>query len=191
MITVFIKLKFLFLLPIGTFIAKHLESFPSWLKVVCTVRSSMASTVAKTLPFHTINLDKCILDERIKKDLVDYVQYRVQTSHSIQVNITPITPQFNKFLPEPSPQDRFVLYLTETSGGSFLFAKLVLDLIERGHLVIKSTSFKVLPVSLSEVFQLECNLKFSSVQARAYMLECFKVLKKVNKQCPLIEFWDR
>ena len=35
----------------------------------------------------------------------------------------------------------------------------------RGHLVIKSTSFKVLPVSLSEVFQLECNLKFSSVQA--------------------------
>ena len=76
----------------------------------------MASTVAKSLPFHTINLDKCILDERIKKDLVDYVQYRVQTSHSIQVNITPITPQFNKFLPEPSPQDRFVLYLTETSG---------------------------------------------------------------------------
>ena len=173
MTILFIKLKLVFILPIGTFIAKHLESFPSWLKVVCTVRSSMASTVAKTLPFHTINLDKCILDERIKKDLVDYVQYRVQTSHSVQVNITPITPQFNKFLPEPSPQDRFVLYLTETSGGSFLFAKLVLDLIERGHLVIKSTSFKVLPVSLSEVFQLECNLKFSSVQARAYMLECF------------------
>ena len=173
MTILFIKLKLVFILPIGTFIAKHLESFPSWLKVVCTVRSSMASTVAKTLPFHTINLDKCILDERIKKDLVDYVQYRVQTSHSVQVNITPITPQFNKFLPEPSPQDRFVLYLTETSGGSFLFAKLVLDLIERGHLVIKSTSFKVLPVSLSEVFQLECNLKFSSVQASPYMLECF------------------
>ena len=151
---------------IGTFISKHLELFPSWLKVVCTVRSGMVSTVAKSLPFHQINLDKCVLDERIKKDLVDYVQYRVETSHSIQVNITPVVSHLaNKFLPEPSPQDRFVLYLTETSCGSFLFAKLVLDLIERGHLVIKSTSFKVLPVSLSEVFQLECNLKFSSVQS--------------------------
>ena len=29
---------------IATFIAKHLELFPSWLKVVCTVRSSMAPT---------------------------------------------------------------------------------------------------------------------------------------------------
>jgi hypothetical protein len=54
--------------------------------------------------------------------------------------------------------------LTQTSAGSFLFAKLVLDLIERGHLVIKSYSFKVLPVSLTEVFQLECNLKFTSDQ---------------------------
>ena len=68
---------------IGSFIAKHLESFPNWLKVLCTVRSSMTSVV-KCLPFHQINLDKCSLDERIKKDLVDYVQYRIETSHNIQ-----------------------------------------------------------------------------------------------------------
>ena len=42
---------------IGTFIAKHLESFPSWLKVVCTVRSGMAATVAKSLPFDSLKLD--------------------------------------------------------------------------------------------------------------------------------------
>ena len=99
----------------------------------------MAPTVAKTLPFHQINLDKCALDERIRKDLVDYIHCRVETSHRIQDNITPVVPHLaNKFLPEPSPQDRFVLYLTETSGGSFLFAKLILDLIERYRL----SSFK-------------------------------------------------
>ena len=81
----------------------------------------------------------------------------------------------NKFLPEQSPQERFISYLTETSGGSFLFAKLVLDLIERGHLVIKSASFKVLPVSLSEVFQLECNLKFTSIQAFSKVTDILSV----------------
>ena len=100
---------------------------------------STKPTVAKALPFHQINLDKCALDERIRKDLVDYIHCRVETSHRIQDNITPVVPHLaNKFLPEPSPQDRFVLYLTETSGGSFLFAKLILDLIERYRL----SSFK-------------------------------------------------
>lgn len=51
----------------------------------------------------------------------------------------------------------------------------MLDLIERGHLVIKSSSFKVLPVSLSEVFQLECNLKFSSVQAFSKVTDILSV----------------
>ena len=134
---------------IATFIAKHLELFPSWLKVVCTVRSSMAPTVAKALPFHQINLDKCALDERIRKDLVDYIHCRVETSHRIQDNITPVVPHLaNKFLPEPSPQDRFVLYLTETSGGSFLFAKLILDLIERYRL----SSFKGRGTKLARFF---------------------------------------
>jgi hypothetical protein len=40
---------------------------------------------------------------------------------------------------------------------------MTLDLIERGHLVIKSaTSFNVLPLTVSEIFMLEFNLKFPS-----------------------------
>jgi ankyrin repeat protein len=42
---------------------------------------------------------------------------------------------------------------------------MVLDLLERGHLVIKSSSFNVLPLSLSEIFLLEFNLKFPSIQS--------------------------
>ena len=60
-------------------------------------------------------------------------------------------------------------------AGNFLFANLVLDLIERGHLVIKSSSFKVLPVSLAEVFQLECNLKFTTVQSFSKVTDILSV----------------
>lgn len=74
---------------IGSFVSKHLETFPPWLKIVCTVRSSMTSVAVKCLPFHQISLDKCALDERIKKDMVDYVQYRIETSHNLRTNVTP------------------------------------------------------------------------------------------------------
>ena len=60
---------------------------------------------------------------------------------------------------------KFPKYLVTTAKGCFLFVKLILDLIERGHLVIKSSSFKILPQSLSEVFLLEFNLKFSTIQS--------------------------
>ena len=38
---------------IATFIAKHLNNFPPWLKIVTTVRSSV-SEVLNNLPFHQI-----------------------------------------------------------------------------------------------------------------------------------------
>ena len=37
----------------SAFIQKHLDKFPPWLKIVCTVRSNMRD-VARFLPFHTI-----------------------------------------------------------------------------------------------------------------------------------------
>ena len=64
-----------------------------------------------------------------------------------------------------SPHQGFQKYLADTAKGCFLFVKLTLDLIERGHLVLKSSSFKVLPLSLSEVFLLELNLKFPTAQS--------------------------
>ena len=93
--------------------------------------------------------------------MVDFIVTRMRHSVTIMTNITPISG--GKM--DGSPQTRFTQYLTEKAHGSYLFAKLVLDLLERGHLVIKSTSFKVLPVSLAEVFMLEFNLKFPTVQS--------------------------
>ena len=92
------------------------------------------------------------MDERVTKDLSDYVALRMAESQSIVTNITPTA---RKVTEEGAQSARFQKYLVDTAKGCFLFVKLTLDLIERGHLVLKSSSFKVLPLSLSEVFLLE------------------------------------
>lgn len=56
-------------------------------------------------------------------------------------------------------------HLVLRSLGSYLYLKLTLDLFQRGHLVIKSASYKVVPVSLSELYLLQCNLKFMTQSA--------------------------
>lgn len=60
---------------------------------------------------------------------------------------------------------RLSSHLISLSQGSYLYLKLTLDLFERGHLVIKSASYKVVPVSLTELYQLQCNMKFMTNSA--------------------------
>ena len=40
---------------IGSFVGKHLQTLPSWLKIVCTIRSDFVGSL-KCLPFHQIRL---------------------------------------------------------------------------------------------------------------------------------------
>ena len=150
---------------ISSFISKHLHQFPSWLKILGTVRSSLQD-IAKNLPFQRISLDKTDVDERLNKDMQDYVLYRINKSPVIQQNIKPTTTK-TESPSSTSPVARFTNFMVGTAArGSFLYAKMTLDLIERGHLVIKSaTSFNVLPLSVSEIFLLEFNLKFPSAKS--------------------------
>ena len=53
-------------------------------------------------------------------------------------------------------------HLVRKAGGCFLYVKLLLDFVERGQIVIKSDSFKLLPQSLAELYQLAFNLIFVS-----------------------------
>ncbi len=99
------------------------------------------------------SLDKSTVDERIKKDIVDYITIRIQESPIILSNITPLTPtnggsekkgtsssnnspsvstqhayinqEDQQNNPYSSAQSRFTQYLTDTSKGCFLFVKLV------------------------------------------------------------------
>jgi hypothetical protein len=43
--------------------------------------------------------------------------------------------------------------------GCFLYAKLILDLLESGQLVVKAGSYKVIPRTLAEIYQLILNLR--------------------------------
>lgn len=141
---------------ITSFLAKLTEHFPSWLRVVATVRTLMLD-FTKGLTFTKISLDGWNTNENLQKDILDYITFRINHSQSIQKNINA-----NK---DAGGQAKFVQYLLGLCRGSLLFAKLSLDLIERGYLVIKSSSYKVLPVSLAQIFLLHFNLRFSTASA--------------------------
>ena len=141
-----------------SFLRNHLDQFPSWLKLLITVRSEKQELV-NDLGLSQISLDQWRIDKRIESDISEYVSKRIIKSQSIQKNITP---QSVRQASDENPQTKFQNYLVSIAKGCFLFVKMVLDLVERGHLVIKSSSFNILPKSLSEVFMLEFNLRFPS-----------------------------
>ncbi|KAG7190367.1 hypothetical protein KM043_006477 [Ampulex compressa] len=146
---------------IASFLTRHAPNFPSWLKIVCTVRTQLLEC-GKQLPYTRITLDKVANDaagSNITKDLSDYIGYRLGQSPAIQANVT-ASVNGKAESSCGANQTRFASHLLALARGSFLFAKLTLDLIESGHLVAKSASYKVLPVSLAQIFQLHFNLRF-------------------------------
>lgn len=169
---------------IGSFLARMSEHFPAWLRVVATVRTPLLELV-KRLAYTRLTLNcpagsggggASTVPEGVHKDIGDYITFRVAHSASIQLNSTPSTagpqssagPNGNGSAAHKDAtggQMRFMHYLLSISRGSFLFAKLSLDLIERGYLVIKSTSYNVLPVSLAEIYLLHFNLRFPTAAA--------------------------
>ena len=70
---------------------------------------------------------------------------------------------------------KFSSFLVTRAGGSFLYVKLVLDLVEKGSLSIKTGSFKVVPQNLSEIYQLMFNTKFSSSESFVQVADIFSV----------------
>ncbi|XP_037951151.1 protein TANC2, partial [Teleopsis dalmanni] len=142
---------------IATFLAKMTQHFPSWLKVVATVRTQMLDFV-KGLSYTKMTLDSWASNDLLQKDMLDYITFRVNHSIEIQSNIGTVKDN-------STGQLKFVGHLQTLTRGSMLYAKLILDLIERGQLVIKSTSYKVLPVSLAQIFLLHFNLRFPTASS--------------------------
>ncbi|XP_039314116.1 protein TANC2 isoform X3 [Solenopsis invicta] len=149
---------------IASFLTRHASNIPSWLKIICTVRTQLLDC-AKQLPYIRISLDKTtndVIGNSIAKDLSDYIGYRLAQSSSIQSNVTASVNGKAESSCNAN-QTKFSSHLLALARGSFLFAKLTLDLIESGHLVAKSASYKVLPVSLAQIFQLHFNLRFPTM----------------------------
>ena len=98
------------------------------------------------------------IEESVKKDMTDYIFARtatpslyckLQTSGSLGRQNKNILAKLNNFL-------------VTKSHGCFLYVKLILDMIDKGNLTVKSSSFKVFPQNLFEIYQLAFNLKFGS-----------------------------
>ncbi|XP_077019640.1 protein TANC2 isoform X11 [Tamandua tetradactyla] len=138
---------------IVSFLSKMIGKFPSWLKLIVTVRTSLQE-ITKLLPFHRIFLDQLEENEAIDQDLQAYILHRIHSSSEIQNNISLNGKMDNTTFGKLSS------HLKTLSQGSYLYLKLTFDLIEKGYLVLKSSSYKVVPVSLSEVYLLQCNMKF-------------------------------
>ncbi|KAM6986391.1 protein TANC1 isoform 2-T2 [Aplochiton taeniatus] len=143
---------------IASFITKIISKFPFWLKLVVTVRVNLLE-ITSLLPFSEISLDDFPDNQEIHGDLNAYIQYRINGSKEILNNIS------LNGKADPTVVAKLSSHLISRSQGSYLYLKLTLDLFERGHLVIKSASYNVVPVSLAELYQLQCNMKFMTNSA--------------------------
>ena len=70
---------------------------------------------------------------------------------------------------------KFSSFLVTKAGGCFLYVKLVLDLVEKGSLSIKTGSFKVVPQNLAEIYQLMFNTKFPSRESYLQVSDIFSI----------------
>ncbi|XP_069472479.1 protein TANC1 isoform X2 [Ambystoma mexicanum] len=143
---------------ISSFITKIISKFPRWLKMIVTVRTNFQE-ITSSLPFCKISLDTFPENREIYSDLITYIQYRTDNSEDIMNNISLNGKADATIVGKVSD------HLVMKSQGSYLYLKLTLDLFEKGHLVIKSASYKVVPVSLSELYLLHCNMKFMTNSA--------------------------
>uniref|UniRef100_A0A8C5X2H5 Tetratricopeptide repeat, ankyrin repeat and coiled-coil containing 1 n=1 Tax=Malurus cyaneus samueli TaxID=2593467 RepID=A0A8C5X2H5_9PASS len=143
---------------ISSFITNIICKFPPWLKLIVTVRTNFQEVV-NSLPFIAISLDNFPDNKEIHDDLNAYIQYRINNSQEIINNMS------LNGKSDAATIGKVSNHLIMRSLGSYLYLKLTLDLFQKGHLVIKSASYKVVPVSLSELYLLQCNMKFMTNSA--------------------------
>ena len=106
-------------------------------------------------------------DERIKKDLTDYI--------AIRSNDTLMGLKLSRNVgPSKNILAKMKSFLTHKSAGCFLYLKLVMDLLEKGNITIR-TSFKNVPQNLSEIYQLAFNLKYCSSQSFVHVGEMLSI----------------
>ncbi|CAB3254478.1 unnamed protein product [Arctia plantaginis] len=143
---------------LASFLGRHIAEMPTWLKVVATVRTQFLE-LTKQLPYTRLSLDE---SDNVHKDLLEYFNVRLQAAPIIETNIKCST---GKSEGVHNSVMKFAQYVLHLSQGSFLFLKLILDLLEKSHIVVKSTNYKVVPISLAQIFLLQFNLRFPTVQS--------------------------
>lgn len=96
--------------------------------------------------------------DAIDADLQGYILHRLHSSQEIQNNVA-----LNGKL-DNAAFAKLSAHLKGLSRGSYLYLKLTLDLIEKGYLVLKSSSYKVSTDFLSFFFCQDSIALHSSVR---------------------------
>lgn len=157
---------------IFSFVEEQLRTLPDFVKIVLTSRTPQLERLQR-LPLDCFTLDlspaACETpttpttpgavvqhlsdqqrarlsaeDELIRRDMITYVQYRISQAPDV-LNLARMAAKSDQV------EGRLIEHLTRTSEGNFLYLRMTLDLMERGHIVPKSINFKVVPQSLDEV----------------------------------------
>ncbi|XP_041979704.1 protein TANC2 isoform X2 [Aricia agestis] len=167
---------------IASFLTRHVPEMPSWLKVVTTIRTQFLE-LTKQLPYTRLSLDE---SDNVNKDLLEYFNSRVHSAPIIETNVKSST---GKSEGVHNSVTKFAQYVLHLSQGSFLFLKLILDLLERSHIVVKSTNYKVVPISLAQIFLLQFNLRFPTVQSFEKVTHILSVCLSALYPLTLVEIY--
>ena len=173
---------------LASFINKHLQHFPPWLKIIITKRTgvninmdhrvkiirylSFIASFTKYLflycsfenIFFSLDPEQSV---DVSCDISLYINSRCLSSSRIQSNI--------QIKDTDTCLTSLTSHLVNRAAGCFLYVKLLLEFIEKGHIVIKSLSFKLLPQTLSEMYQLAFNLIFLTSQSYEPVHNIFSV----------------
>jgi ankyrin repeat protein len=196
---------------ISRFLLNSIEKnlFPKWFKFLITVRDDKKITFKSNF-CSIIKLDSQSNSNsfNITKDLNDYVTNRIQKSLDIQKNILCLTLSNDNITPATTTSqttngnfatlnkfdlnfhNKFVQHIVKLSSSNYLYLKLLLDLIERGNLIIKSSNFNAIPKDFTNLLRLYFNLKFkTSVSYDRLASLLFSVLLTTNKLLKLKELY--
>jgi len=138
---------------LASFLSEHQSRLPAWLRLVVTARTGPPDLAGLLM----LGLDQAV-EGRVAGDLTAYCSQRV-----LRASLAARLPRAGRGSRHLST--KLASWLAARAAGCFLYAKLSLDLVERGTLVIKAGSFKVLPQSLAEIFLLTLNSRFSSAES--------------------------
>lgn len=94
------------------------------------------------------------------------------------------------FVSDENHQSNLAHYLTMSSGGCFLYTDMVLNLFHEGKLNIKSTSLGMIPLSLSEIYLLEFNLRFPTLESFARVKEILAIVVASLRPMTLEDIWN-
>jgi hypothetical protein len=174
---------------LSSFLNKYTALLPSWLRLVVGVRTDAVERHLTAVSSRRLSLDDVHVDERVWRDCHSYVQWRV---HSSPGRLRECLSAINRSSTpgDDEPIHHFATHLVSVSGGSMLYIRLTLDLIECGALHLKSQSYSALPVSLAEVYMLMFNLRHTTLSTYERVSSIYAVLIASVRPLTLHTVWS-